>query len=446
MSNAFFTIRRNLAIEMNLWAGKVDIAPGPATFSQLDPQGSLFVVYDINRPEPDGEFNGAYICINPGGTGNAGLSTIWRRIADDQGFINSTGAMTLTSPLPSAAYAQMSMTYEIYKTFTPEQWLSAINYALRTAYPQRHRVIPFEVPEDPDTTYYDWGHLASGLTIVDPAVAPTVTAVSDPGGKANLWAAGTYTVAYNIVNAAGETLVSPTASVTINPGQIMQWSPITVPEQAIGVNYFVTPDPGGTVLAQLTVGSGIIPAPTGNVNHYPGQADPTTFVVPQIQFWAPPGRSARKAPAFNTTSLDVLALKGIKRRVNPGATPERYVDLNPNWWRGAGGTTVNLYIRPVASYQLRFECIAPVRALAAETDTNEEPMEVMISGGMYYLWNVLSMSGSAQNVTIWQAEAKIASERFNKARNYYQMELPRHTMRRPFIQIQHPWYGSWGSY
>jgi hypothetical protein len=444
MSNSFYIIRRQLAQEMNLWGGKVDgQAPGPANFSSVDAQGSLYVVYDVTRPEPDAEWNGAYICINPGGTGNANLATIWRRISDDQGFINSTGAMTITSPLPSSSYAQTSMTYELFKSFNPEQWLLAVNYSLRTAYPQRHRLVAFEAPEDPNSMYYDWGHVASGLTIVDPNAGPTVSAVTDPGGQLNTWApAGVYKVAYNIYNSAGETLVSPTATVTIGSGQILQIGAITVPEQAVGVNYFITADPGGTGLSQLTTGSGIIQGSTNNVQAVPGQADYSTFIVPQIQFWGPPGRLARKNPAFNTTSLDVLSLKTIKRRVNPGQFPERYVDLNPNWWREAGGTSVNIYARPSANYSLRFECIAPVRPLSGESDTNEEPLEVMISGGMWYLWNLLSMSGSSQNVTIWQAEAKIAEARFNKARNYYQMGTPRHTMRRPFIQISRWWQGS----
>jgi hypothetical protein len=443
MSTPFYIIRRQLAQEMNLWGGRVDgQTPGPASFSSVDTNGSLFVVYDVVRPEPDAEWNGAYICINPGQTGNIALPTIWRRIADDNGFINATGAFTITSALPSSAYAQTTMTYELFKSFTPEQWLMGVNFSTRTAYPQRHRLVAFEVPEDPNTEYVDWGHFASGLTITDPVSAPTVSAVTDPGGQANTWASGTYSVAYNIWNAAGETIISPTASVTIGGGQILQINAITVPEQAIGVNYFITSDPGGTGLSQLSVGSGTIAGSTNNVSQVNGQADYTTFIVPQIKFWGPPGRLARRNPSFNTTALDVLSLKTVKRRVNPGQYPERYVDLNPNWWREAGGTTVMLYIRPSANYSLRFECISPIRPLAGETDVSDEPLEIMVSGGMWYLWTQLSMSGSAQNVTVWQAMAKVAEARFNKARNYYQMGTPRHTMRRPFIQVSRWWQGS----
>src|SRR5690349_1400104 len=111
MGQFFYQIRRQLAMEMNLWFGLVDGQNlGPATFSKVDPQNSLFVVYDINRPEPDDFFNSSYIVINPGGSGNGNLNTIWRRIADDQGYVNSTGAITLTAPLPSADYAQVGMT------------------------------------------------------------------------------------------------------------------------------------------------------------------------------------------------------------------------------------------------------------------------------------------------------------------------------------------------
>jgi len=425
---------------MNLWAGKVDgQAPGPGTFSSVDPQGSLYVVYDVNRPESDNSFNGAYMVINPGGTGNSNLSTIWRKIADDQGFVNKTGAFTLTAPLPSGSYAVQGMTYELYNQFTPEQWLLAVNNALRTSYPQRHRLITFEAAEDPGTRFYDWGRFASGLSLTDPGSAPTASAITDPGGKTNTWAPGVYNIAYSITNAAGETLVSPTTSVTINAGQVLQISPITVPDAAIGVNYWCNSDAGTSDLSQFSVGNGIIPPPSGNVAQYPGVADPTTFIVPQIQFWGPPGRLARRPVDFNTTTLDVLSLKGLKRRINRGQYPERYIDLNPNWWRETGGRNIQIYYDGNDQYALKFECISPVRPLSGETDNTDEPLEIMIAGGMYYLWNVLSMSGSAQNVTIWQAEAKIAEARFNKARNYYQMGTPRKTMRTPFISIRNRW-------
>jgi hypothetical protein len=132
----------------------------------------------------------------------------------------------------------------------------------------------------------------------------------------------------------------------------------------------------------------------------------------------------------------------VRRRVNPGQYPERLLDLNPQWWREVGGTTIKLENRPMASANLRFECMAPLRAITGESDTTEEPLELMIAGGMLYLWNQLAMSGSAQNVTIWQAESKIADTRFTKARNLYQMPGPRKTMRRPFIQISRWWSGN----
>lgn len=444
MSNPFYVVRREIAMEMNLWGGKVDgIAPGPATFSSVDAQNSLYVVYDNTRPEPDEHWSGAYICINPGGTGNANLATIWRRIADDQGFINSTGAMTLTSPLPSGAYALTTMTYELYKTFSPEQWLKAINYSLRTSYPQRHRVVSFEVTEDPDTVFYDWGHLASELVMINPASAPTVSGPAGSGSsRTNYWAAGTYTVAHSFFNAAGETLISPTTTVTLSPTTILQFNAITVPEQALGVHYWCSQDPGGTVLTQLTTGSGVLPdATTDNISQQAGKADRTTAIVPKIQFWGPPSEIARAVPAFNTTGLDMsgLSLKTMRRRTNPGQYPEQYIDMNPQWWREVGGTTVKVETKG-AGTALRFECMAPVRMLTGESDATEEPLELMIAGGMLYLWNLQSMNGSSQNVTIWQAESKMAEARFTKARNLYQMPGPRKTMRRPYIYIAR-WFG-----
>lgn len=431
---------------MSLWGGKVDgQAPGPGTFTAVDANSSLYVVYDINRPEPDDDWNGGYIVINPGLTGNSSLQTVWRRIADTGGFVNSTGALTLTAPLPSASYAQIGMTYELYKLFTPEQWLKAVNYAIRTSYPQRHRIVYFEAAEDPNNMYYDWGHLAALNSVTDPASPPTVQALADPGGQTNFWGTGTYTVGYSIYNAAGTTLVSPTTTVSLSPGQILQFSAITIPESAIGVRYWCTQDPGGSTLSELTTGAGFLPdASPDNQTQKVGEADPSTFIVPRVWFWTPPIRLARAIPLFNTTNLvsDVLSLKSIKRRINPGQYPQRYIDLNPNWWREAGGTIVKIEQRPIGSFALRFECMSPIRALSGETDTTEEPLEILISGGMEYLWNLLATSGSSQNTTIWQAESKIASARFAKARNLYQMPGPRKTMRRPFIQVSR-WWGSW---
>lgn len=444
MATAWPVIRRLVAQEQGYWGGKVDGSqPGPANFTSVDAGGSLFVVYDINRPEPDQEWDGAYLCINPGGSGNAGLATIWRRIADQNGFINATGAMTLTAPLPSSAYAQTTMTYELFKNYKPEDWMNAANYAIRAAYPQRHRLIAFEVPEDPYTEYYDWGHLAASLSIADPLVAPTVTAIADPGGRTNTWAAGSYKFAYNIYNSAGETLVSPTTTLSLTAGQIPQFGAITVPEQASGVNYFVTEDPGGAVLSQFTVGSGVLPnASPDNIQQQLGVADPTTFLVPVIQFWGPPSRAARTNPIFNTSNLDVssMSLKGMKRRLNPGQYPERYIDLNPGWWREAGGTTIKLEYRPGGQKTLRFECMAPVREITSELDSTEEPRELLVAGSLFYLWNQNLTTGSTQNVTAWVDEMKSAEARYKRARNLYAMPGPRKTIRRPNIAIIH-WGG-----
>jgi hypothetical protein len=432
-----------LAQEMELWGGSIDGSiPGPATFSKVDPNGNLFIVYDVNRPEPDDDWNGCWLCINPGQTGSTSIPTIWRRITDDAGFKTSTGAMTLTSALPSSAYAATTMTYELFRMFKPEQWMNAVNYAIRNAYPQRHRLVVFEAPEDPNTMFYDWAHLASQASLVNPSGGPTVTAIADPGGQTNIWAAGTYKVAYNLWNANGETLVSPTSSVTLSAGQVLQISTITVPEQAIGVNYFCTPDPGGSLLAQFSLGSGVMPSPNpDNVVQQIGIADPTTFIVPAVQFWGPPGRLARTNPAFNTSTIDTtsLSLKTVKRRVNPGQFPERYIDLNPNWWREVGGTTIKLEMKPLKNYSLHFECMAIARTLSGESDSSEEPLEILIAGGQLYLWNLLLMTGSAQNVQAWEAEVKKADDRFKKARNLHQMPGPRKTMRRPNIYIARWW-------
>ena len=446
MSTSVSTIRRKMAQEMNLWGGGTNGVPeSSGTFTSVDTAGSLFHLYDNARPEPDTYWNGDYMCINPGGTGNPNLPTIWRRLADDSGYVITSsnitqangGVFNLTAALPSAAYAAVGMTYELYKTFTPEQWMLGINYALRECFPHRHRAVLFEVPEDPSTAYYDWGHLASSLSMANPSLAPTITAVTPTGNPVTGFAASVnYSFAYSYYNAAGETLVSPTTVQVFTAGQVPQFEPLTLPEQALGVNYYCTAEGGsGTQLVRFTIGAAVVgaSAPAGAT---PGQVDPATFQVPQIYFLKPPGRLNAIPTAFNTTSLDIVKLNGIKRRVNPNQNPARYVDLSPNWWRPAGGTIAEVMHRPLnANYNLRFECISPCRPVTAELDTTDEPLELIIAGGMVYLWNILMMSGSAQNVTVWGAELKKAEARYAQAKARYNMEQPRKTWRRPFVKI-----------
>lgn len=92
----------------------------------------------------------------------------------------------------------------------------------------------------------------SSPAITNPASAPTVSAVA---GSTNL-AAGVYKVAYSFTNNAGETLVSPTATITINAGQAIRVTAIALTTNATGINYYLTPIAGRNELYKAASNSG----------------------------------------------------------------------------------------------------------------------------------------------------------------------------------------------
>lgn len=432
MSIAYYKIRRLAAMEMDLWGG--DPSTGLQGTFTGNGTADLLSAVDTTRPEPDDEWNGSYIVLNPGQTHDTTNPTIWRRISDVAGFVNFSGALTFSSPVPSSAYTASGMTYELYKTFRPEQWMAAVNYAIRKSYPYRHRLIWWETPEDSGTTFYDWGHMVSNLAVADPgAAAFTVTAMTQANST---WAAGTYKFAISYFNSVGQTLVSPVAnqvSVTLAAGQCPEFNALTVPEQATGVNYWATPAPGGAQLARFTTGDGKLD-PSAPAGAMVGLAA-LTFITPMIYFLAPPGRGNPIPPTLNTTAVDMASLTGIWRRTNPGQFPERFIDLAPDRWRGAGGQVAEIRFAPISQYSLRFIGTAPSQSVSTEIDLMDQPEELCLAGAEWYLWELLDKTASAQNLEAWKLEASNAKLRFEQAKADYKMEQPRRTMRRPFISV-----------
>jgi hypothetical protein len=78
--------------------------------------------------------------------------------------------------------------------------------------------------------------------VSNPGSAPSVSAVP---GSTNL-GAGTYSVAYSFKNSAGETLLSPKATIVITAGQAIRVSAISLITNATGVNYYISANPGQT--------------------------------------------------------------------------------------------------------------------------------------------------------------------------------------------------------
>lgn len=89
-------------------------------------------------------------------------------------------------------------------------------------------------------------------SVVNPTVAPTLTAVA---GSTSLLA-GIFTVGYTFTTSWGETLISPTATVTITAGQAIQVSAITLPFGASGVNYYLSIAAGSSTVTYDVSGTG----------------------------------------------------------------------------------------------------------------------------------------------------------------------------------------------
>ncbi|NMP20784.1 baseplate J/gp47 family protein [Sulfobacillus harzensis] len=102
----------------------------------------------------------------------------------------------------------------------------------------------------------------SGGYVTSPSAAPVLTAVS-PTTATNL-AAGTYTVGYTWTTAAGETPLSPTATVTLTAGQAIQVGALTLPNvgqtppspNATGINYYLSTAAGSSSVAYDANGTG----------------------------------------------------------------------------------------------------------------------------------------------------------------------------------------------
>jgi len=84
----------------------------------------------------------------------------------------------------------------------------------------------------------------TSVDISNPSSGPSLSASST---TSNL-AAGTYKVAYSFSNANGETLVSPTTSITITSGQSITVASISLATNATGINYYLTPIAGRSEL------------------------------------------------------------------------------------------------------------------------------------------------------------------------------------------------------
>ena len=112
----------------------------------------------------------------------------------------------------------------------------------------------------------------------NPASAPVLTAVTV--SPATGLAAGTYTAGYTWTNEWGETLLSPTATVTITAGQAIGVGALTLPSGIYGVDYYLSAA-GGTAVTFDLSGTGV----ATNLTAAPasGAASPPSSNTAQLQ-------------------------------------------------------------------------------------------------------------------------------------------------------------------
>lgn len=125
-----------------------------------------------------------------------------------------------------------------------------------------------------------------GTFVTNPTTAPVLIAVT-PGTLTNL-AAGNYTVGYTFTNANGETLMSPTSTVTLTAGQEIQVDAITLETGATGINYYMSTAVGSSTLAYDANGTGA-----------------------QVDLTALPASGASSPPTINTAYLNTAGYATI---------------------------------------------------------------------------------------------------------------------------------------
>src|SRR6266702_3772300 len=433
ISTGLSTLRRTLSQRLNFWGGDLS-NNGPGMLSAV---GTTTTAIDINRPEPDDEWDSSWIVLNPGSADQVNAPTIWKRIAASAGWIQSTGTLTIqgtwpvpydvtgpgystgtstsanastltditqswivnqwkghvlainnstavilsntatvltltstgwTGGTPSSGNYTVTMPYELYKVFRPENWLQALNWAIVRAYPKRHLQVNFEIPLDYFSRIIRWGVVVSNLAVNNPTVAPVITEIANNNGQ---YQPGVYTFAYTFYNDLGETLISPTTNLTIvGTNSQIQFTSITgIPTQVFGVNYYSSQDVNNSTLGSLSIGSGSLlsNAPQGSMAGIMSNG-----VAPAVIFSIPFFGPGTFIPIYNTTNVDVQELHHILKRENPGGYPEIFDDLGSDLYRPLGGKSILLMFLPINNQNLRFICTASLPTMKLETDVTDE--------------------------------------------------------------------------
>ena len=433
MSSSLATLRRALAQRMQFWGGDIqNNGPGTVTSS------TALTLVDTTRPEPDDEWDSAFVVLNPGATSNV----VWRRVSAQGGWIQNTSTLTLTGPWP-APYTNgppSGTPYELYKVFRPENWLQAVNYALARSYPHRHRAADFEIPQGYYTRLLDWGRLANQInTVPTPSMSLTVTEIADGAGT---FQPGVYTFTYTYYNDFGETLQAPTTTLTItgNNSRVDIAALSNVPASVLGVNYYSSFQPNDATLDMMDLGpSVVLNVPQTVTNPQSAQGTPGMNIngnVYELAIPTPNPWYGVSPPSFNTTAVDFYRLHHILTRVNPGGFPEIWNDLGSRLWKPMGGTKLMLMYMPITQFNLKMVCTTQVPLLAADSDISQEPQELILAGGEAYLWRLLTKTSTIVNVN-WQKLGDAAWADYNKYLGDYALETPRDIVHVPIVRAQY---------
>jgi hypothetical protein len=431
ISTGYSSLRRTLAQRLNYWGGDIS-NNGPGALSA---NGTKNTAVDITRAEPDDYWNESWIVLNPGSTDQVNLPTIWRRIAVDSGWVQSTGTFNIqgTWPSPYTNGPTAGVSYELYQVFRPEAWLQALNWALTNSYPKRHVGVTFEVPQDSYGRIIKWGDLVKNLKITDPTIAPSVSEV--PNGQGT-FQPGTYTFAYTFYNDLGETLQSPTVNlaVTGTNSQIAFADITSVPAAVLGANYYSSIIPGDSQLGLLSIGNSFLTSQPPPANYT--KALNKDGVIKGITFNSAYGGYSAFPPIYNTTNVDVQELHHILKRVNPGNFPEIFNDLGSDLYKPMGNKSILLMYLPLTGQSLRLVCSAVTPVMVKETDVTDEPPEMLYAGAEAYLWNLLQKTSTIVN-TNWQTLYKEALTTYNDLKDAYALDVPRTIAFRPAIRTSY---------
>lgn len=422
---------------MNYWGGDIS-SNGP---SLTTAQGTTNTLTDKNRSEPDDEWDNGWVVLNPGSVDQVNKPTIWRNISDTAGWVLGTGTLTINGswPAPYTAGVPANVPYELFKVYRPENWMQAINFAISYSYPYRHRAFNFELPQNNTTRIVNYGRLAKQFaSVTNPGTGPTVTEIADGTGGFD---PGVYTVAYTYYNDFGETLISPTSTITIagTNSRIKFAQVSSVPSGVLGINYYCSLEPGDASLDLLDINSAIITPgsfptnlnfPTSNPfvqgTNLNGIVYPVEFTTPNPWFGVSP-------PSYNTTVVDFFRVHAIHQRINPGGHPEIWNELGGELWTPQGEGQIMLAYWPIPAYSLRFVCTATLPLLQSESDATNEPSELIYSAAEYYLWNLLVKTSTIVNVN-WDKLAQASYVRYQQNLGMYKMDTPKEFKHRPAIQ------------